>query len=157
MYFRKFLAIGCRGDNSQRPSTGAVYIYRFIGNSWQYYYKIVSSDASAGDNFGISVNIYDNVLMVGAHSDDIFGNNSGSAYLYTNFNNSTFINETTYCEIITYPNPTNNLITIQASEDGEPVDVVNLIIYDINGCLIFHSDNFSTKNSLDLSNFQNSV
>ena len=44
--------------------------------------KITASDGAAGDNFGYSVAISDNIVVVGANFDDDKGTNSGSAYIF---------------------------------------------------------------------------
>ena len=45
-------------------------------------YKIVASDGAMGDEFGHSIAIDNNVIAVGAPSDDDNGTDSGAAYLY---------------------------------------------------------------------------
>ncbi len=46
--------------------------------------KLLASDAAIGDEFGSSVSISGDTIIVGAHFDDLIGNNdnSGSAYVY---------------------------------------------------------------------------
>ena len=45
--------------------------------------KLTASDGAANDQFGISVSVSGDVLVVGAYSDDIGGNNNqGSAYVF---------------------------------------------------------------------------
>ena len=44
--------------------------------------KLTASDGAAGDQFGISVSISGDVIVVGAHFDDDNGPDSGSAYVY---------------------------------------------------------------------------
>ncbi|MHC4647274.1 MAG: FG-GAP repeat protein [Planctomycetota bacterium] len=45
--------------------------------------KLLGSDGAAGDYFGYSVSVSGNYAVVGAHSDDDNGSNSGSAYIFT--------------------------------------------------------------------------
>lgn len=68
---------------------GSAYIYERDGTGvWGFAQKIVASDREANDEFGKSVAIYDNYIIVGAYheDDDVAGNNSlnhsGSAYIY---------------------------------------------------------------------------
>lgn len=42
--------------------------------------KLTASDGASGDQFGSSVSISGDTLVVGAHGDDDSGDNSGSAY-----------------------------------------------------------------------------
>ncbi|MFC1732417.1 T9SS type A sorting domain-containing protein [candidate division KSB1 bacterium] len=64
---------------------GAVYLFNKDqggANNWGQIAKIVATDGSAGDRFGISVSIDDDLIIVGAFLDDDNGTNSGSAYLF---------------------------------------------------------------------------
>ncbi len=63
---------------------GAVYVFAMNGNnSWVQTKKIVASDGSNGDNFGVSVAATDKYLLVGADAAWVGGPNSGAAYFYT--------------------------------------------------------------------------
>ena len=71
-------------DNGGRKS-GSVYIYeRNAGgsNNWGFVTKIRASDGASYDNFGISVAIENNTIVVGANGDDDNGPYSGSAYIF---------------------------------------------------------------------------
>lgn len=67
---------------------GSAYVFVRNGNSWTQQQKIVASDRAAGDNFGMSVAISGDFIIVGAHTEDhdAAGGNSapdaGSAYIY---------------------------------------------------------------------------
>jgi hypothetical protein len=76
------------GGNSLN-SAGAAYIFeRSITGIWNEVQKIVASDRAANDNFGSSIALNGNDLVVGAitEDDDAFGGNSvgsaGSAYIF---------------------------------------------------------------------------
>lgn len=45
-------------------------------------FKLTSSDAAAGDTFGISVSVSGDTALIGARLDDDAGSNSGSAYVF---------------------------------------------------------------------------
>ncbi len=67
---------------------GSAYVYRLNGTDWVEEQKIVASDASAGDWFGISIAIDFDTVVVGAPLDDCAsGGNCGSAYIF-HFNGS---------------------------------------------------------------------
>jgi hypothetical protein len=53
------------------------------GTSWIEKQKLLASDSTALDEFGISVSISGNLAIVGARIDDDKGMNSGSAYIFT--------------------------------------------------------------------------
>jgi hypothetical protein len=69
-------------------AAGSAYIFKRTGTTWAQEAKIVASDRSAGDNFGLSVSISGDYVIVGAFSDahDATGggaiNTAGSAYIF---------------------------------------------------------------------------
>lgn len=75
------------GENTLADS-GSAYIYKRDGATWSQQKKIVNADRESGDNFGISVDISGNYLVVGAawEDDDVNDQNSvsysGSAYVF---------------------------------------------------------------------------
>jgi len=62
---------------------GKVYIFTRTGTNWDAQPKLTASDAAAGDQFGVSVAINGDTMVVGAHLDDVNGTDSGSAYVFT--------------------------------------------------------------------------
>jgi hypothetical protein len=63
---------------------GAVYVYTRFGETWQLEQRLVSPDEGAGnDRFGYRVSVSGDRLLVSARFDDDFGDNSGSAYVFT--------------------------------------------------------------------------
>ncbi len=85
------LVVGAPGDASGR---GAVYVFVRSGSTWTQQAKIVSSDGTAGDEFGTSLALTTGIqrwiLVAGAPIDDNVGpagstggNNTGSAYVFT--------------------------------------------------------------------------
>ena len=73
------IVIGAHAVDDNGGDSGAVYVYDLDGSNEV---KITSSDSAAGDNFGYSVAVGDNKIVVGARYDDDNGNNSGSVYVY---------------------------------------------------------------------------
>ena len=72
-------------DYDNGMNAGAVYVYERndVGN-WFLVKKVLSSDGAAGDNFGYSVAVSENVMVVGAPYDtnDDNGKDSGSVYIF---------------------------------------------------------------------------
>ncbi len=71
------------GDNGTQ--SGAVYIFEYntSTNMWDQKQKLYASDAASSDNFGVSVSLYANHLVVGSWFDDNSnGSDAGSAYFY---------------------------------------------------------------------------
>ncbi len=78
-----FTAIAAFGDNTL---TGSAYMFYNTGTSWIEQQRVFASDGDAIDEFGWSVSLNGNNLLVGADGDD--GDNdslsgSGSAYIFT--------------------------------------------------------------------------
>ncbi len=67
--------VGALHNDTNGRSAGAAYI--FDVNTGQQLHKLTAADASAGDEFGVSVAIDKGVAIVGAHMDG-----EGSAYLF---------------------------------------------------------------------------
>jgi hypothetical protein len=63
---------------------GGVYIYEYDGSDWLFKIQINASDSASNDNFGASVSLDGDRLVVGASSDFITGVGStvGSAYIF---------------------------------------------------------------------------
>jgi hypothetical protein len=60
--------------------TGAAYIFVRTGGVWAQQQKLVASDGALGDQFGASVALAGDVLVVGAPGDE---GDEGSAYVFT--------------------------------------------------------------------------
>ena len=62
---------------------GAVYVFRHDGASWNEETKLLSGEGAEGDRFGSSVAVHNETIVIGANSDDEYGEDSGSAYAFT--------------------------------------------------------------------------
>jgi hypothetical protein len=74
------LVVGAYLENS---AAGSAYVFTRSGTTWTQQAKIVASDAAASDQFGFSVGIDGDNIIVGAWYDDDDGTSSGSAYVFT--------------------------------------------------------------------------
>lgn len=83
------LVVGAPADDAGLSlNSGSVYIFSRNGTSWVQQARLTASDAAAGDEFGGSVSIDGDYLLVGASLDNINANtDQGSAYVF--FNNRT--------------------------------------------------------------------
>ena len=76
-------AISAINENNQR---GAVYIFEFINNQWMETAKIIAADGEIEDNFGFSISLSNDKLLIGAplhdRSSDPFDQNTGAAYVF---------------------------------------------------------------------------
>ncbi len=68
--------VGAFGANSSR---GAAYVFTRNGSVWSQQQKLTATDGAAGDQFGWSVAIDGETVIVGAHSDD---GARGAAYVF---------------------------------------------------------------------------
>jgi len=66
------LLVGAQGVNE---STGAAYLFLQSGDSWTLASKLVANDGAEQDRFGVSVDVTDGALIVGAR-------NVGGAYIF---------------------------------------------------------------------------
>ena len=97
----KVLAVGANGDDDGGDARGAVYIFTDTDNDgWTDATpdKISSSLATLSldneDQFGTSVALAGNVLVVGAYFDDDGGRNRGAVYVFTDTDNDGWADET---------------------------------------------------------------
>ena len=80
------LVVGSIHDDANGYQSGAAYIYSRNGTEWSLDQKIMASDGGEEDEFGYSVAIDGDVVVVGARSEDEKGNNSGAAYIFLRTN-----------------------------------------------------------------------
>ena len=74
------IVIGAYGDDSQ---AGSASVFVRNDSNWVFQQKLTVSDAEPADFFGYSVAIDNNIIIIGAPSDDYSNlSDAGSAYLY---------------------------------------------------------------------------
>jgi hypothetical protein len=80
------VVVGSRFDDDKPNSSGSAYIFdrnQDGADNWGQVQKVVAGDAAAFDNFGISVSIDEDTVVVGAFSDTHHSNpKAGSAYIF---------------------------------------------------------------------------
>lgn len=80
------VVVGARFDDDDGGDSGSAYVFsRNQGgaDNWGEVKKLTASDAAGGDQFGSSVSISGDIIVVGAHADDDLGTSSGSAYVFS--------------------------------------------------------------------------
>ncbi|KKK53367.1 hypothetical protein LCGC14_3095500, partial [marine sediment metagenome] len=82
------MAIGAYGVGGNAQNTGAVYVFTFINDRWVEQAKLTVSDPYYFENFGSSVSMDGDSLIVGANGNDENGSYSGAAYVFVRENNS---------------------------------------------------------------------
>ena len=76
------IVIGSRWHDAGGLDAGAAYVYNYSGGIWSLEAKLLADDADAGDEFGFSVAVYGDTVIVGSASDDDNGAASGSVYVF---------------------------------------------------------------------------
>jgi hypothetical protein len=77
-----YAIVGAYFDDDKGYNSGSAYIFLRSGTSWSQQAKLTALDGAVRDYFGISVSISGDYAIVGAHSDDDNGVDSGSAYIF---------------------------------------------------------------------------
>ena len=82
------MVIGANGDDDKGNNAGSAYVFMRatagdITSGWTQVAKLTADDGAADDQFGISVSIDGDTVVIGAYYDDDKGGNSGSAYVFT--------------------------------------------------------------------------
>ncbi len=72
---------GALRADAGRPHSGAAYVFRFNGTRWTQEAKLAASDGKAGDQFGNSVGISGDTVVVGAARAGR-GADRGAAYVF---------------------------------------------------------------------------
>ncbi len=74
--------VGALDNDDSGTSSGSAYVFARSGTTWSQRAKLDASDGAAYDEFGCSVAISADTVVVGAHGDDDHGDGSGSAYVF---------------------------------------------------------------------------
>jgi hypothetical protein len=77
-----YVIVGAYLDDNGGIDRGSAYIFRSDAGTWIEEKKITANDGADGDNFGGSVSLAGEYVIIGAFQDDDNGDNSGSAYIY---------------------------------------------------------------------------
>ena len=72
-------SINSEDNYLQTNDAGHVYVYRNNSNSWMLESTLIPDNSENNDNFGFSVNIYENVIIVGAPYKN---NKKGALYVF---------------------------------------------------------------------------
>jgi len=78
------MVIGARLDDDDGNNSGSAYVFtRGSTFNWTQIAKLTASDGAADDYFGRSVSIDGDTIVIGSPNEDVYGSNSGAAYVYT--------------------------------------------------------------------------
>jgi FG-GAP repeat protein len=76
------LVIGADTDDERGVRTGAAYVFSRVGSMWTQTQKLTASEGRAGDIFGATVSLSDDLVAVGAPGDDAHFANRAPAYVF---------------------------------------------------------------------------
>lgn len=79
---REVVVIGAVIGDGKVIDSGSAYIYRYDGSNWSEETKLFAHDGVSNDEFGFSVSISGEVVVVGAGYGNGLGVDSGCAYIY---------------------------------------------------------------------------
>lgn len=140
------VAIGApENDNANGSGSGHVRVYENTGGTWSLRGSDIDGE-SGGDESGQSVSLSSDGSILAIGADDSGGNN-GQVRVYDLAAVLSVENNSGLPEIMLYPNPASNYITVTG------VDVKELILFDLHGRKIATS---STKD-LALSDFAKGI
>ena len=77
------VVVGAQLEDTGADGAGSAYIYTRSGTTWTQQAKIQASDKQASDEFGFSVAIDGDTVVVGATYEDTGGSDAGAAYVFT--------------------------------------------------------------------------
>jgi hypothetical protein len=77
------IVVGSPKDDDKGSSSGSAYVFERVSGLWVQTAKLVPNDGGASDQFGFSVGVSGNEIVVGSFNDDDGGSNAGAAYVFT--------------------------------------------------------------------------
>lgn len=151
------LIAGARNEAHDASGTGTLaeagsaYIFQYSpGENWSQIQKIVASDRQTEDQFGTSVAISGDYIIVGAPKEDhdvsggALQSDAGSAYIFKFENNVSVTNTNFESGTLVYPNPNHGKFVIDAAVDSK------LKIMDLTGRVISETTVSKGKNTIEL-------
>lgn len=76
----RLIAVGAWHDADNGPNSGSVYLFDAITGAQLH--KLLASDGDSNDVFGVSLDLRNGLVAVGARDNDDAGSNSGAAYIF---------------------------------------------------------------------------
>ena len=76
------IVVGALGADDNGNKSGSAHVFVRNGEEWTHQAKLLAPDGAALDQFGTSVAIHEEAIIVGARGDDDNGSESGSAYAF---------------------------------------------------------------------------
>jgi FG-GAP repeat/PKD domain/Bacterial Ig domain len=77
-----YALVGAYQADNKGSNSGAAYVYKRSGDTWQYVQTLTASNGAASDNFGQSLILTDTLAIVTARSGDGLATDTGAVYIY---------------------------------------------------------------------------
>lgn len=87
------MVVGSHRDDDNGAESGSAYVFRYNGSTWVEEQKLLPSDGAAGDQFGFSVSMDTDVILVGSHGNDHSGLSAAGAAYFFRYNGSSWVEE----------------------------------------------------------------
>jgi hypothetical protein len=81
-----YIVVGADRDRTLGIGAGAAYVFHRVGTSWVQQAKLLALDGAPEDEFGWSVDIDDDRIVVGAPQSSPYVSGPGAAYVYRRHN-----------------------------------------------------------------------
>jgi FG-GAP repeat len=76
------IVVGAQFAHDRATNAGLAYVFERRGQRWHQAGTLYASDAAADDQFGLTVSVSGNTIVVGARLRDDRGHDAGAAYLF---------------------------------------------------------------------------
>ena len=76
------LMVGAPSHDLPLANAGAVYVFRYDGETWSQQAKLMASDAAADDGFGASLALHEDIALIGAPGRAPTGTSFGAVYVF---------------------------------------------------------------------------
>jgi hypothetical protein len=76
------VVVGAPGDDDKGFASGSAYIFERSETGWRQVIKLLAGDAAPGRQFGQSVSISGDLVVIGSQLDDDSARSPGSAYVF---------------------------------------------------------------------------
>ena len=77
------LVVGAQFADSRGKDSGLAYVFERRAERWHRAAVLSAADAAAGDQFGLTVSVSGETIVVGARLSDSRGKDAGAAYVFT--------------------------------------------------------------------------
>ena len=114
--------VGAYKDNDDGANSGSAHVFTRSSSTapWSWSAKLTADDAAENDEFGISVAVHDETIVVGAHQND---SNKGAAYVFTKPGSGGWVDATETAKLTASDAAANDEFGISVAVHGETIVV----------------------------------